>query len=74
MGSPRLMIVLLGAAALVVGAIGALALHRWWVLIVALAAHLAVSAFVLGFVGRLLENKDKPDPVTEARLEEEGSI
>ncbi|HLM26578.1 MAG TPA: hypothetical protein VK304_06395 [Thermoleophilaceae bacterium] len=72
MGAPKLMIALLGAAAIVVGAIGVLAFETWWVLIVALLALAVASAFVMGFVGRTLQNADKPDPVTEARLEEEG--
>lgn len=74
MGTPRMLVALLAAAALVVGAIGVLAFDTWWVLIVAVAAHLVASWFVLVMLGRVLSNKDKPDPVTEARLEEEGRI
>jgi membrane protein implicated in regulation of membrane protease activity len=69
-----MMVVLLGAAALVVGAIGSLALDSWWFLVVAMLVHLVASAGVLYFVGKQLQNKDKPDAVTEARLEEEGRI
>ena len=72
MGAPKLLIALLGAAALVVGAVGVLALETWWVLIVAVLALVVASLFVMGVVGRTLQNADKPDPVTEARLEEEG--
>ena len=72
MGAPKLLIALLGAAALVVGAVGVLALETWWVLIVAVLALGVASFFVMGTVGRTLQNADKPDPVTEARLEEEG--
>jgi membrane protein implicated in regulation of membrane protease activity len=72
MGTPKLMLALLGAAALVVGAIAALALESWWVLIVAMLALVVASVFVLGYTGKTLQNADKPDPVTEARLEEEG--
>ena len=73
MGTPKLMFAMLGAAAIVVGAIGVLAFETWWVLIVAVAALAVASVFVLGYVGKTLQNADKPDPVTEARLEEEGS-
>ncbi len=72
MGTPKLMVAMLGAATIVVGAIGVLALETWWVLIVAVLALVVTSLFVLGYVGRTLQNADKPDPVTEARLEEEG--
>jgi membrane protein implicated in regulation of membrane protease activity len=69
-----MMVAMMGAAAIVVGAIGVLAFQTWWVLIVAVLAHAIASVFVLGYVGKTLnENTDKPDPVTEARLEEEGS-
>jgi membrane protein implicated in regulation of membrane protease activity len=66
------MVAMLGAATIVVGAIGVLALETWWVLIVAVVALVVTSLFVLGYVGKTLQNADKPDPVTEARLEEEG--
>ena len=73
MGTPKLMFAMLGAAAIVVGAIGVLAFETWWVLVVAVAALAVASVFVLSYVGKTLQNADKPDPVTEARLEEEGS-
>jgi membrane protein implicated in regulation of membrane protease activity len=74
MGTPKLMLALFGAAALVVGGVGVLALDTWWLLIVAVLALVVASAFVLGYVGRTLRGGDKPDPVTEARLEEEGRL
>lgn len=74
MGTPKLMLVLLGAAAVVVGAVGVLAFDTWWVLIVALLALIVATGFVLKYVGRTLEGGDKPGPVTEARLEEEGKL
>jgi membrane protein implicated in regulation of membrane protease activity len=67
-----MLVAMLGAAALVVGAVGVLAFETWWVLIVAVLALAVTSVFVLGYVGKTLQNADKPDPVTEARLEEEG--
>jgi len=74
MGSPKLMLVVLGAATVVVAGIGALALDSWWVLIVAVLALVVASVVVLRYVGRTLEGGDKPGPVTEARLEEEGKL
>jgi membrane protein implicated in regulation of membrane protease activity len=68
------MIVLFGALALVVGAVAALALNNWWILIVVMALHLLASAVVLGYAWlRVSESYDKPDPVTEARIEETTS-
>lgn len=72
MGTPRLMIVLFGALALVVGGIAALALGSWWILAGAVLLHALGSAVVIGYAAlRAGEGYDKPDPVTEARLEEE---
>ena len=67
-----MMLALLGGAALVVAAVAALALESWWILVVVLVLHGAVAAAVVGFgLLRASESHDKPDPVTEARIEEE---
>ena len=72
MATPRMMLVLLGVAGLVVAAVAALATGKIWVLFVVLALHATASAFVVGFTfKRASETGEKPDPVTEARLEEE---
>ena len=74
MGSPRLFIVISAATVLVVGAIASLATGSWWFLIVALAAHAVGTLAVLGYsMSKVTDDKDKPDPVTEARIEEEES-
>jgi membrane protein implicated in regulation of membrane protease activity len=71
MGTPRMMIVLLGAAALVVGATAALALGSWWILVAVLALHALASTLVIGYtLKRAGQTYDKPDPLTEARIEE----
>jgi hypothetical protein len=57
--------------ALVVGAIISLAVGSWWVLAGAVAVHLIGTGLVLGVIGSRLKEADKPDPVTEARIEEE---
>jgi membrane protein implicated in regulation of membrane protease activity len=67
-----MMIVLLGAAALVVGAVAALALDNWWILVAVMGLHLVASTLVIGYAWmRASQTGDKPDPVTEARIEEE---
>jgi membrane protein implicated in regulation of membrane protease activity len=67
-----MMILIFGALALMVGAIASLALGTWWILIAVLAAHAVISAIVVGYAWRQAgRTVDKPDPVTEARVEEE---
>jgi membrane protein implicated in regulation of membrane protease activity len=67
-----MMIILLGAAALLVGAIASLALGSWWLLLVVVGLHAVASVVVVLYAGkRATEDYDKPDPVTEARLEAE---
>ena len=67
-----MMLALLGGAALVVTAIAALALESWWILVVVMAVHALIAAVVVGFgLLKASESHDKPDPVTEARIEEE---
>lgn len=69
-GSPRLLIVFTLATVIVVGLIIALATGSWWVLGAAILVHFAVTGLVMGLIGRRLGEGDKPDPVTEARLED----
>ena len=74
MGSPRLFVVISAATVLVVGAIASLATGSWWFLIIALAAHAIGTLVVLTYsMSKVTDDKDKPDPVTEARIEEEES-
>lgn len=72
MGTPRMMILIFGALALMVGAIASLALGTWWILIAVVAAHAVISIVVVGYAWRQAgRSVDKPDPLTEARIEEE---
>jgi membrane protein implicated in regulation of membrane protease activity len=71
MGTPRLMIVFMAATGFVVAAIAVLAFQTWWALAIALAAHAIASIVVIGYAYRQASQAGKPDPVTEARLEEE---
>jgi hypothetical protein len=71
--SPRLLVIFTAATALVVGLVAALATNNWIFLPLALGAHAVGTVFVLVAIGKRLEDDvDKPDPVTEARLEEEA--
>ncbi len=69
-----MMIVILGVTALVVGAIASLATGSWWFFILALGVHAVGTLVVVGYTySKAAEDEDKPDPVTEARIEEERS-
>ena len=71
-GTPRMMLVLLGATGVVVAAVAALALQSWWVLFAVLAVHGVATTFVIVYTLRQAGvDRDKPDPVSEARMEEE---
>ena len=72
MRSSRLLIIFTGLVAVMVGVIASLALESWWLLPVALLAHLLVSFLAITLIGKRLNEGDKPDPVTEAREEEEA--
>jgi membrane protein implicated in regulation of membrane protease activity len=68
------MIVIFGALALMVGAVASLALDSWWILLAVMTVHFVASAIVIGYTLRQADKSgDKPDPVTAARIEEEGS-
>ena len=74
MGNPRFLVGFTSAAAVVVVAFAvAIAIGEWWVLPVALAGHAIGFVLVMAvLMPRISGGQDKPDPVTEARLEEEG--
>ncbi len=66
------MVVLFVATGIVVAAVAALALNSWLLLVAVLAVHFVASAFVVGLaLRRAGETGGKPDPVTEARIEDE---
>ena len=72
MGNPRMLVAYTLGVALVVGAIIALATGSWIALAIAVAIHFGASAFFLVYTFKRIDQGDKPDPVTEARLEAEG--
>ena len=72
MGNPRMLVAYTLGVALVVGAIVALATGSWVALAIAVGIHFLVSAFFLVYTFKKIDQGDKPDPATEARLEAEG--
>ena len=72
MGTPRLMIILLAATAVVVAAVVLLTTRSWLALGAVMALHAVGAAVVVAYAfRRAAQDTDKPDPVVEARLEEE---
>lgn len=65
------MIVFTLATAGVVLIVAALATGSWWLLPVALLVHGAATGITVVSIRRATAQQDKPDPVTEARVEEE---
>jgi membrane protein implicated in regulation of membrane protease activity len=72
MPTPRMMVVLFAATGVVVAGVLALTMRSWWVLVGVLFLHaVATVAVVLYTLQRAGESGEKPDAVTEARIEEE---
>jgi membrane protein implicated in regulation of membrane protease activity len=68
------MVIIFVATGVVVAAVAALALGSWLLLVVVLALHAIASAVVIGTAWRRAgDTRDKPDPVTEARMEEQAT-
>jgi membrane protein implicated in regulation of membrane protease activity len=68
------MVIIFVATGVVVAAVAALALQSWLLLVAVLALHAIASALVIGTAWkRAGDTRDKPDPVTEARMEEQAS-
>ena len=70
--TPWLLIVVTFAVALVAGAILATATGNWLLLAPPLVRHFLGFWLVVGATGRALAQTDKPDPVTEAKQDEEA--
>jgi membrane protein implicated in regulation of membrane protease activity len=71
-GTPRLMVIIVAATGVLVAGVVALALNSWVVLGVLLVLHAIATVIVVGYTfKRVAEDEDKPDPVVEARLEEQ---
>jgi membrane protein implicated in regulation of membrane protease activity len=71
-GSPKMLLWMTLAAAAIVAAILVLATGEWWTIFIPVVIHGVGSALVVSGVFKVIGERDKPDPVTQARLDEEG--
>ena len=72
MAAPRMLLAFAIATIATVGAIAALATETWWLLPVALLGHAVGFLLVMRPVGKAVQQYDKPDPVEEARQDEQA--
>jgi membrane protein implicated in regulation of membrane protease activity len=70
-GNPRMLVLMTFATVLVVGGILALATGSWLALVIPVVLHVLGTVLVISGVFKRLDQGDKPDPVTEARLEDQ---
>ena len=71
-GVPKQLIIITGGVALLVGVVASLATGSWLLLLAAMLIHAAASTVVMLVTMRAVsQDVDKPDPVTQARREEE---
>lgn len=71
-GRNRLLLAVTFVAAVVVGAIIALASAQWWTLLIPVGVH-AIGTFIVGYVVvQMSTQPEAPDPTLTARLESEG--
>lgn len=72
LGRNRLLFGITGIGALVVGAIIALAVKEWWVLLIPVGVH-AIGTLIVGFLTiQMTTQPESMDPALTARLESEG--
>ena len=71
-GSPRMLLWMTLGSALVAAAILVLVTGEWWTLLIPLGIHALGTTLVLTGVFKVLDERDKPDPVTQARMDDEG--
>jgi membrane protein implicated in regulation of membrane protease activity len=72
--TPRALLLFGGLALIVAAAVVSLSTGNWWILGAVVLLHAMASAVVLLPVFRVLNQGEKADPVTEARLAEEGKV
>jgi hypothetical protein len=71
-GSARLLLIVAGAALVVVGVIASLALENWLFFAVAIAVHAVLTVVVVGSALALTTEVEKPAPTVEAALQDQG--
>ncbi len=72
--SPWLLFAITFAGAMTIAVALVAATGNWWILPAALAVHFLGFWFVVGVTWRMLQQTTKPDPVTEAKRDEEGAV
>ena len=72
--APRALLLFGGLALIIVGAVVSLSTGNWWFLGAAVLLHFIASGLALLPVFKVLDQGEKPDPVTEARLVEEDEV
>jgi cytochrome c biogenesis protein CcdA len=70
-GNPRLLVLMTFATVFVVAGIAALATGSWLALVIPVLLHVVATVVVVSGVFKRLDQGEKPDPVTEARLDDE---
>jgi membrane protein implicated in regulation of membrane protease activity len=70
--SGRLLLIVVGAALLVVGVIASLAFDNWIFFGLAIVAHAIFTGIVVASALRLTTEVEKPSPTTEAALQDQG--
>ena len=71
-GTPKMLVWMTLAAALIVGGVLVLVTGEWWTLLIPVAFHALGTTLVLKGVFSVIDERDKPDPVTQAHLDDEG--
>jgi membrane protein implicated in regulation of membrane protease activity len=71
-GSPRMLLWMTLAAAAIVAAVLVLVTGEWWTLLIPVALHGLGTLLVMTGVFKVLDERDKPDPVTQAHLDDQG--
>ena len=72
--APRALLLFGGLALIIVGVVASLSTGNWWFLGAAVLLHFIASGVALLTVFKVLDQGEKPDPVTEARLAEESRV
>jgi membrane protein implicated in regulation of membrane protease activity len=71
-GSPRMLLWMTLGSAVVAAAVLVTVTGEWWTLLIPIAIHALGTTLVLTGVFKVLGERDKPDPVTQARMDDEG--
>lgn len=70
--APRALLIFTALVLIIVAAVASLSTGNWWILGGVVLLHFIASGVAMLPVFRVLDQGEKPDPVTEARLDEES--